>query len=75
MKNISMNNDHDVKSREDNYLSNLSKGIIMKPDDPLFPKIIMRNIPFMEHVFMQQNAEEALHTEQNPKKHQLQHKQ
>ncbi len=41
---------HDVKAREDNYISNISKGIIMKPDDPLFPKILMRNIPFMENI-------------------------
>ena len=49
-KDLSRIFNHDVKEREDNYISNLTKGIIMKPDDPLFPKIIVRYVPFMEKI-------------------------
>ena len=41
---------HDVKAREDNYLSNLAKGIKMTPDDPLFPKMIVKNLPYSDNI-------------------------
>ena len=39
---------HDVKEREEKFINGISKGVAMKKDDPLFPKAILRYLPFME---------------------------
>ena len=41
---------HDVKAREDNYISNIRKGIMMDPLDPMFPKMTVGNLPFIENI-------------------------
>ena len=39
---------YDVKAREDNYISNIRKGIMMDPKTPLFPKMTIGNLPFLD---------------------------
>ena len=41
---------YDIKAREDNYISNISKGIMMDPTDPLFPKVTVRSLPFLDNI-------------------------
>ena len=49
-KDLSKVFNYDVKAREDNYINNILNGIIMRPDDPLFPKIIIKNHPFLQNI-------------------------
>lgn len=49
-KDLSRIFNYDVKAIEDNYICNLKNGIIMKPDDPLFPKVIVDRLPFMDNI-------------------------
>ena len=43
--------DYDVKKLNDNYIYDLEKGNIMKPDNPLFPKVIFsKRFPLMKKI-------------------------
>lgn len=41
---------YDVKTREDNYIRSFRQGIIIKPNDQSFPKILTKNHPFIDNI-------------------------